>query len=618
MTTQTALPSRAEIAREHTYDVESIFASPAAFDETAAALQADFERAAAFEGRLSEGPETLEEWMTLAQEILRQTRTLMLYATLVYSVDAADEEAAARLGRARTLWSRGAAATAFAEPELMAIGLDALDAWIEERPSLALYRPYFSMIEDRRAHVRSPEVEALLSELMDPFSTASSIHGVMTNTDLQFAPTHSTDDSGADDGPLDGPLDVAQSTIRKLLTHSDRTVRRSAYESYADAHLDYQTTMAACLTTGVKQDVFTMRARRYDSSLEAALAPGNIPTIVFHNLIDVFKRNLPTWHRYWDLRRRALGLEKMSEYDIWAPLTQQSPVVPYAQSVEWIAAGMAPLGDDYVSTMRRGVEEERWVDIYPNRGKRAGAFSYGAPGTRPFIFMSYTDDLLSLSTLAHELGHSMHSYNSYRHQPTITARYTMFAAEVASNFNQALVRDYLLRERDERNFQIALIEEAMSNFHRYFFVMPTLARFELAIHEQVERGESLTGDGLTQQMADLFTEGYGDAVACTEEMDRKRIGITWAEFSTHLYSNFYVFQYATGISAAHALAKRILDGTPGAADAYLDFLRAGGTYYPIDALRSAGVDMTTPQPVEETFAVLAGYVDRLEALLEMN
>jgi oligoendopeptidase F len=273
---------------------------------------------------------------------------------------------------------------------------------------------------------------------------------------------------------------------------------------------------------------------------------------------------------------------------------------------------MQPLGEEYVGVLRQGCFAERWVDIYPNKGKRLGAFSYGGPGTHPFIMMSYNDDLFSASTLAHELGHALHSYLSWKSQPLIYARYTLFAAEVASNFNQAMVRDYLLRTQTSRDFQIGVLEEAMSNFHRYFFVMPTLARFELEIHERAERGQPLTSDGLNYLMADLFAEGYGHDLV----MDRQRSGITWAQFSTHLYSNFYVYQYATGIAGAHALASRVLAHAPGAVEQYLGFLRAGGSLYPLDALQRAGVDLSSPTPVETAFGVLADYVDRLEQLLD--
>jgi oligoendopeptidase F len=396
-----------------------------------------------------------------------------------------------------------------------------------------------------------------------------------------------------------------------LLYDPDREIRRTAWESYADGHLANKNTLAACLATGVKHNVFMARARGYDSALEASLAPNHIPLAVFYNLIETFKKNLPTWHRYWRLRRRALGVDRFYVYDARAPLTDHMPVVPFPQAVDWIAAGMRPLGDDYVEILRRGALDERWVDRAQNRGKRAGAYSTGRGCDHPFILMSYADNLFSLSTLAHELGHSLHSYLTHRHQPPVYDTYSLFVAETASNFHQAMVRAHLLATQPGRDFQIAVIEEAMNNFHRYFFVMPTLARFELEIHERVERGQALTAESLNRLMADLFREGYGDQVT----MDEARVGSTWMQFSTHLYSNFYVFQYATGISAAHALAKGVLEGRPGAADHYLAFLKAGNSLYPLDALKLAGVDMATPQPVEQTFEVLAELVGRLETLV---
>jgi len=316
------------------------------------------------------------------------------------------------------------------------------------------------------------------------------------------------------------------------------------------------------------------------------------------------------WHRYWAIRRKALGVETLHPYDIWAPLTSNPPSVAYAQAVDRICQGLVPLGDDYVRVLRQGCLEDRWVDVYPNQGKTEGAFSAGSPGTHPFILMSYDDTLISLSTLAHELGHSMHSYLTWQNQPMIYSNYSLFVAEVASNFNQAMVRAHLLETNRDPDFQIGVIEEAMANFHRYFFIMPTLARFELETHERAERGEGLTADDMISLMADLFGEGYGGEL----HVDRERVGITWAMFS-HLYADYYVYQYATGISAANTLSRRILSGAPGAAADYLSFLKAGSSVYPLEALKLAGVDMTTPQAVEAAFAVLSGLVDRLEKLV---
>jgi len=598
-----AVPPRSEVPVQYTWNVERVFPSDDAWEEELESISQmlpDLER---FQGHVGESPQTLLEWRIAYEDVMRRLGLVFLYAGMRHNVDTRDQTAKAAFDRANGLQSRVLAATAFAEPEILAIGFDTLRRWMEEEPELALYRHYFDRLESRQEHVRSAEVEEILGLVRDPFSTASGTHRVLADTDLTFAPARSS---------TGDTIDIAQGNVNALLTDPDREVRRTAWENYADAHLAFRNTFANCLASGVKQDVFMARARCYSSSLEAALRPNHIPIEVFSNLIETFKANLPTWHRYWDIRRRGLGYDQLHVYDVKAPLVSSPPQVPYEQAVDWVVEGMRPLGDEYASVLRHGATQGRWVDVYPNQGKRSGAYSSGSPGTNAFILMSYNDDLYSMSTLAHELGHSMHSYFSWQTQPFVYARYGLFLAETASNFNQAMVRAHLLDTHPDPDFQIGLIEEAMSNFHRYFFIMPTLARFELEIHERVERGEGLTAESLVSLMTDLFREGYGDEVV----IDEDRVGITWAQFPGHMYMNFYVYQYATGISGAHALAKGVLEGNPGAMERYLAFLRAGGSMYPLDALKLAGVDMASSQPVEETFAVMAELVDRLAGLLD--
>jgi oligoendopeptidase F len=368
--------------------------------------------------------------------------------------------------------------------------------------------------------------------------------------------------------------------------------------------------LATNLITSIRQNVFFAQAREFGSTLEAALFPDAIPVEVYHTLLATFQANLPTWHRYFRLRRKALGLARLEMYDLWAPLVDDPPKVSFDEAVKMICAGLAPLGEDYIQTMRSGCLEDRWVDVFGNVGKRAGACSTGSPGTHPFILMSYNDTLFSMSTLAHELGHSMHSYLTWNKQPILYSDYSLFVAEVASNFHQAMVRAHLFEQVEDRDFQITLIEEAMNNFHRYFLIMPTLARFELETHRRMERGEGLTAQDMNELLSGYFQEAYGGEVAFEPERD----GILWATFQ-HLYRDYYVYAYATGLAGAHALAHRVREEGPERAQAYLAFLSAGASRHPLDALRLAGVDLTRPDAIQETFDVLGGMVDRLEALL---
>ncbi|MBN1681101.1 MAG: oligoendopeptidase F [Anaerolineae bacterium] len=598
---QKTLPLRSDIPVENTWNAPSVFVSDEAW---AAELKAVSDSLPGFQetyqGHLADGPGVLADYLEAFADLYGRTGKVYVYASMYSAMDTGDQDASAKAGQAMGLYSRLAAASAFAEPEMLAVGRETLSAWMEQEPRLAIYAHYVDNLFRKRAHVRSAEVEEVLGMVAQPFGNVYKTATTLANADLKFA------DATAQDGE---PAQVASGSIQGLMEQADRDLRRTAWESYHDGFLSLKNTFASSLATAVKQDVFYAQVRRHTTALEASLYANNIPVEVFHNLLDTFRRNVPTWHRYWEVRQHALGVDTLHPYDIWAPLTESAPVVPYAQAVDWISAGMQPLGDDYVNTLRQGCLHDRWVDIYPNQGKRLGAFSSGWKGTYPFIMTNYVDNLFSMSALTHELGHSMHSYLTWQTQPMVYADYSLFVAEVASNFNQALVRAHLLDTNDDPRFQIAVIEEAMANFYRYFLVMPTLARFELEMHEQVERGEDLTADGLITLMADLFTEVYGDTI----HIDRERVGITWATFN-HLYANFYVFQYATGISAAHALAKAILDEKPGAVESYLSFLKAGGSLYPLDALKLAGVDMLSPEAVETTFATLAGYVERLVEL----
>jgi oligoendopeptidase F len=596
-----SVPPRSKADPKFTWNAESVFADSHACSEEAARILKDAQALASFQGRLSESAGLLKEALRLNDELSRRASVVAVYAGFSHAVDTTNEEATAMMSRAGDVSAQVGAAAAFIRPEVLSIGWPKLESWLLQDPDLSVYGHFFEDLYRKQAHVRSAEVEHVLGLVSDPLEAAGNSTSMLTNADFTFPAA--LDSRGR-------KVEVAQGNIVRLLHSPDRRLRQRAWENYVDRYWEFRHTLATNLASSIKANIFRMRVRGHSSSLEASFFDLNIPVEVFHSLLSAFRRNLPVWHRYFDLRKRVLGLKSLRYYDLWAPLTSANPRIPFARAVELICEGLAPMGAEYVEVVRRGCLRERWVDVYPNRGKSSGAFSWGSPGTHPFICMNYTDQMISLSTLAHELGHSMHSYLSWRSQPQVYTDYSLFVAEVASNFHQALVRDHLLRSVDDTDFQIAVLEEAMSNFLRYFLQMPTLARFELETHERTERGEPLTAEVMSGLMADLFEEALGPQA----DVDRRRVGMVWSTFG-HLFADYYVYAYATGIAAAHALAARVIGGEPNAVEDYQGFLRAGASDYPLNVLRRAGVDLTSPQPVDAAFAVMASYIDQLDKLL---
>jgi oligoendopeptidase F len=593
---------RVEVPKEHTWNAESVFPGQQAWEAELGSCRTALDELAELRGRLAEGPQVLLTALELRDALKARVERVLVYAGMAHSADTADAQAGAMSSRAASLEAERGRAAAFIEPEMIAIGAEVLGQWLSEAGRLEIYRHHVDDLFRRQRHVRSAEVEEVLGMVSDPFGATSTTYHLLTDADFKFPPVIA---ASGDSLPL------TQGTLSSLLQKPDRQIRRTAWLAFTDLHLAYRNTLSGNLSASMKQAIVMARVRGHGSTLQAALFDQAIPEAVFSNLIDRFIHHLPVWHRYWELKRQVLGLQAIEPCDIWAPLASAVPTVEYTQAVEWICDALQPLGDEYVSVVRRGCLEQRWVDIYPNQGKRQGAFSWGSPGTYPFIMMNYGNSLFSASTLAHELGHSMHSYLAWQSQPLIYSDYSLFAAEVASNFHQAMFRSHLLSREDNREFQIAVIEEAMAVFHRYLLQMPTLARLEQAAHHRLESGQAITSPDMIELCADLLSQAYGPAM----QVDPQRLGITWAWFG-HLYRPFYTFQYATGIAGAHAIARRVIDGLPGAAQGYLDFLKAGGSLFPLQALGLAGIDLSEPEPVDAVFAVMQEYLDRLEGLLE--
>lgn len=600
-----ALPGRSDIPKEHMWDLEAMFRTQKLWEKELAAVDADLPKLRACAGTLGKSAQELLTFVQLYEEIAPRAQHIYTWAMLHSDVDTTDQKRLAAAGRGAGLYARFGEAVSFFQSELLALDAERLRSFLAEEPHLQRYGHFFDNIQRMRPHVRDAEVEQVMALAREALESPSRAHGSLSDADLKFASV--ANEQGR-------ALQLGRGNYSSLQSSPDRVLRKNAWNSYADGFLSMRNTFAEIMAAKVKSTVFQSRVRGYSDSLTASLTPNAIPTTVYQNVIDACNRNLPIWHRFWEAKRRLLKLRKMEGCDVFAPLAK--PVkTTWEQSVEYLVAGLQPLGKSYADAVRKGVTKERWVDWRPNVGKRGGAYSAGGYGTRPYILMSYHEEgLQGLSTLAHEVGHSMHTLSSCRTQPFVYADYTLFVAEVASNFNQALVRAHLMntdRARRDRNFRINVIEEAMYNFHRYLFVMPILSQFEHWMHTQIEQGNALTADEMNGQLAALFERGYGPSW----KVDAPREGIAWAQYP-HFYADFYVYQYASGIAAANALAADVLaDASGAAAERYRQFLSSGASVYPLDALNLAGIDMTTPEPLDRAFGVLEGFVSELEMLL---
>ena len=472
---------------------------------------------------------------------------------------------------------------------------------MEENPELRVYRQYFENIIRQRNHVLSPEMETLMAAASEVTESPKDIFSMFNNADLRFPKI--TGENGED-------IEVTHGRFITLLQSQDRRVRRDAFRSLYGMYHQYRNTLAAVYRANVKQEVFRARVRKYGSDLEAALDGSHIPVSVYENLIEAVHEALPFLHRYVRLRRRLLKTDKLYMYDLYVPVVPDAGErIPYEQAKEMVLEGLRPMGGEYLSLLREGFEH-RWIDVYENQGKRSGAYSWGAYGTHPYVLMNYQEDLNSVFTLAHEMGHALHSWYSDGNQPYIYAGYRIFVAEVASTCNEALLIHHMIEKTDDTRKKAYLINYFLEQFRTTLYRQTMFAEFEKITHGMEERGETLTADRLCQVYYDLNREYFGEDICIDREIEME-----WARIP-HFYTPFYVYQYATGFSAAIALSRKILKEGEKAVEDYKKFLKGGSSAYPLDLLRAAGVDMEQKQPVTDALQVFGQYLDEMERLME--
>ncbi|AYE52796.1 oligoendopeptidase F [Priestia megaterium NCT-2] len=594
------LPSRSEIKVEDTWKLEDIFASDDAWEKEFEEVKALIPQMEKFKGKLGESAQTLYDALQEQDELTMRVSKLYTYAHMRYDQDTTNSFYQGLNDRIKTLYTQIASALSYVTPEILSIEESKIKQYMAEHKELKLYAHALDEITRERPHILSESEEALLAQASEVLGSSSNTFGMLNNADLEFPSIK--DENGEE-------VEITHGRYIRFLESSDRRVREEAFKAVYETYGKFKNTFASTLSGTVKKDNFSARVRHYDSARHSALSTNNIPEEVYDNLVKTVNDNLHLLHRYIDLRKKVLGIEELHMYDLYTPLVKDVKMeVTYEEAKDYILKGLKPLGEDYLNVLKEGFEN-RWVDVHENKGKRSGAYSSGTYGTNPYILMNWQDNVNNLFTLAHEFGHSVHSYYTRKTQPYPYGDYSIFVAEVASTCNEALLNDYLLKTIDDEKQRLYLLNHYLEGFRGTVFRQTMFAEFEHDVHVRAQNGEPLTPELLTKLYYDLNKKYFGDNLVIDEE-----IGLEWARIP-HFYYNYYVYQYATGFSAAAALSKQILEEGNAAVERYVGFLKSGSSDYPIEVLKKAGVDMTTSQPIEEALAVFEEKLTEMERLL---
>ena len=591
---------RSQIPTQDTWATEDMFASDAVWEENFAQAEEKTKKLSSFAGRLSESAQTLFEYLQTMEQVDLEFGLMGNYAMRKSDEDTRNATYQAMVGKFMSAYVALSAACSFETPEIMAISDEKLDGFYRECPALERYRRYLTDLRRRKEHILSEAEEKLLAAAGEMAQTPDNVYGAFSDADMTFKPAL---DSQGNEHP------VTQGTFVCLMESQDRVLRKNAYESLYNGFAAFRNTAAGLLNAQNKQLKFFAEARKYPNAFEASLDSNNVPTDVYLNLIEAVHKNMDKMHRYVRLRKKLLGVDELHFYDIYAPLVKDAgQKIPYEQAKQTVYDALAPMGEDYRKILKEGFDN-RWIDPYQNEGKRSGAYSAGVH-VHPYVLLNYNETLDNQFTLAHEMGHALHSYLSNKHQNPIDSQYVIFVAEVASTCNEALLMEYLLGKTTDKKERACLINHFLEQFKGTLFRQTMFAEFELNIGKMVAAGETLTADALCQEYRRLNELYFGPDMVVDDH-----IAVEWARIP-HFYYDYYVFQYATGYAAAIALSRRILNEGESAVKDYVQFLSGGCTKSPIDLLKGAGVDMTTSAPVEQALELFGELLDETESLVD--
>lgn len=593
------IKKRSEIPKAYKWNLEDMFATDEDWEKEYAQTIGIAKDLEAFQGKLGESAKTLLAYLKQADELSYHTARVYIYANERYHQDTKVSKYQGYAEKADQMMVEVQSATAFSCPEILAIPEKTLDIFMDQNPELEKYRRYLSEIFRQKEHTLSPELEALLAKAGELAVAPQNIFGMLNDADIHF---------GTITDVQDNRIPVTHGNFILLLKNKDRKVRKYAFDAVYHAYEKLANTISATFIAHLKQEHFFAQSRRYKSTRAMHLDHGNIPEAVYDNLLASVHEFLPALKRYMELRKRLLGVDKLHMYDLYIPIVEDSErSYTFDQAKTLVAEAMAPMGEEYVSILKDGMDKG-WIDVYENENKRSGAYSWTAYGTHPYVLLNYQDDLDSVFTLAHEMGHAMHSYYSNQNQPVTYSDYQIFVAEVASTCNESLLMHYMLENSHDRQERLYLMNHYLEQFRTTVFRQAMFAEFEHTAHTKLAQGEALTRESLCKMYHEINEEYYGGVVVIDEEIDYEWMRIP------HFYNSYYVYQYATGFSAAVAFSRRILEGGQAAVTSYKDhFLSGGCSKDPIELLAAAGVDMNTPEPVYDALKVFEKYLDAFEA-----